>query len=78
MRPMRARALIVGVVLLALVGPPALDAAATDEALFRALNLTRVVNAPPPLALQRLEDRRTLTLGDLRGRPVLVYFWATW
>ena len=43
------------------------------------LRLNRpVATTAPPLALQRLDTGRTLTLQDLRGRPVLLYFWATW
>jgi cytochrome oxidase Cu insertion factor (SCO1/SenC/PrrC family) len=41
------------------------------------LNLP-VATAAPPLALKRLDSGRTLRLQDLRGRPVLLYFWATW
>jgi cytochrome oxidase Cu insertion factor (SCO1/SenC/PrrC family) len=34
--------------------------------------------APPPLALERLGDGRTVSLAHFKGRPVLVYFCATW
>ena len=34
--------------------------------------------APPPLALERVADGKIIALPFLRGRPVLVYFWATW
>jgi peroxiredoxin len=34
--------------------------------------------APPPLALPRVTDGAVMRLADLRGRAVLVYFWATW
>lgn len=37
-----------------------------------------VTTIPPPLAVARLDGGRTLTLRELRGRPVLLYFWATW
>jgi hypothetical protein len=46
--------------------------------LLEGLRLIPVGTAPPALALKRLDDGRTLTLTDLRGRPVLLYFWATW
>ena len=46
--------------------------------LLEGLRLIPVGTAPPALALKRLDDARTLTLTDLRGRPVLLYFWATW
>jgi peroxiredoxin len=32
----------------------------------------------PALALPRLGDGQVVRLDDLRGRPVLVNFWATW
>jgi hypothetical protein len=33
--------------------------------------------APRPFALESLDGRR-VALGDLAGRPALLYFWATW
>ena len=32
---------------------------------------------PPPFSLDTLEGK-TLSPGDLKGRAVLLYFWATW
>jgi cytochrome oxidase Cu insertion factor (SCO1/SenC/PrrC family) len=31
----------------------------------------------PAFALESLEGKR-VSLGELRGKPALVYFWATW
>lgn len=76
---MRARALIAGVAVVLLAGSlPAHAGAPVDSRLLHALRLIPVAGAPPPLALQRLQDGRALTLAELRGRPVLLYFWATW
>jgi hypothetical protein len=74
---MRARALGVALLLL-LTAPAASGETPLDPRRLTAMQLTPVAAAPPPLALTRLEDGRTLRLGDLRGRPVLLYFWATW
>jgi hypothetical protein len=74
---MRAGALGVAITLLA----GALTAYAggvVDVRLLQALQLVPLSAAPPPLALPRVDDGRTLTLAELRGRPVLLYFWATW
>jgi hypothetical protein len=49
-----------------------------DARLLPALQLIPLTAAPPPLALPRVDDGRTITLAELRGRPVLLYFWATW
>ena len=75
---MRAR-MVAGVAVLLLAGSLATAADIVDVRLVQALRLTPVAGAaPPPLGLQRLADRRTIALGDLRGRPLLLYFWATW
>jgi cytochrome oxidase Cu insertion factor (SCO1/SenC/PrrC family) len=34
--------------------------------------------ASPPLELERFSDGRKVTLAEHRGRPVILYFWATW
>ena len=76
---MRARALTAGVAVLLLAGVLAAHAGGPlDDRLVQGLQLTPTSATPPPLALRRLEDGRTIALGDLRGRPVLLYFWATW
>jgi hypothetical protein len=76
---MRARGLTAGIAVLLLAGSLAAHAGAPiDARLVTALGLTPISSAPPPLALQRLGDGRTVALGELRGSPVLLYFWATW
>jgi cytochrome oxidase Cu insertion factor (SCO1/SenC/PrrC family) len=48
------------------------------EAQLRALNIIPLDGATPePFALSTLDGQR-LSLADLEGRPVLLYFWATW
>ena len=76
---MRARALTAGLAGLLLAGSVAAQAdAPIDTRLVLALRLTPVSATPPALAMRRLADGRTAALGELRGRPVLLYFWATW
>jgi hypothetical protein len=70
-----------GMVVIVLVLSVATGARADElrQELLEGLRLNLPVTAtPPPLALKRLDSDRTLTLRDLRGRPVLLYFWATW
>ena len=43
----------------------------------RALGLVPMTGTPPAFALAVLDGQVT-RLADLRGRPALLYFWATW
>lgn len=47
------------------------------DGLLRELSVRPAWGEPPPLALPGLDGRRH-TLDALRGRVVLLYFWATW
>jgi thiol-disulfide isomerase/thioredoxin len=77
LRPLAAALPLIVLGIIALGGTPA--AGATLDELAAELNLTPLHGAaPPPLALERLTDGKTIVLPYLRGRPVLVYFWATW
>jgi thiol-disulfide isomerase/thioredoxin len=76
---MPGRATSVAVVGVLLAGALVAHADGVRRELLEGLRLTPpVATAPPPLALERLDNGRTQTLSDLRGRPVLLYFWATW
>ena len=33
---------------------------------------------PAAFELERLSDSKKVTLAEHRGRPVMLYFWATW
>jgi hypothetical protein len=68
------------VLLLALGGLPVPAAAdkALDDALFELQLVPLDGQAPPPFSLERLSDGKPVTLAEHRGRPVLLYFWATW
>jgi hypothetical protein len=56
---------------------PAADDA-LEDLLFDLQMIPLDGEAPPPLALPRVTDGAVMRLADLRGRAVLVYFWATW
>ena len=62
------------------VAAPA-DAADTklDDLLFD-LQLVPIQGhtTPPAFELERFDDRKVITLAEYRGRPVMLYFWATW
>lgn len=71
------------VVLLALaVGAPteptAMASKALDDLLFDLQLVPLDGQVPPPFELERLADGKKVTLAEHRGRPVLLYFWATW
>ena len=49
-----------------------------DDLLFELQLIPLAGQAPPDFELEKLVDGKKVTLAELRGRPVLLYFWATW
>jgi cytochrome oxidase Cu insertion factor (SCO1/SenC/PrrC family) len=62
------------------VGPaPAADKdKVLDDLLFDLQLIPLSGQVPPEFELERLDDGKKVTLAELRGKPVLLYFWATW
>jgi len=74
-------AVLVGLALVALLGgtAPAADKDKVLEDLLFDLQLVPLAGqVPPDFELERLIDGKKVTLAELRGRPVILYFWATW
>jgi len=72
--------LTLAVVLFALAAASAaspLAADTIDDLLFDLQLVPLAGRTPPPLSLESLGGD-TVTLAGLRGRPVLLYFWASW
>jgi hypothetical protein len=79
----RARGFVLVAALLVLpwsgrLAPPA-SADVVDPVLWEAAGVTRLETAAPapPVVLDDLEGQR-VDLKGLRGRLVMLYFWATW
>jgi cytochrome oxidase Cu insertion factor (SCO1/SenC/PrrC family) len=72
-------AILVSILLLVAVSSPA---AAADKPLGVLLSDLQLAplggQVPPPFELEQLADGKKIALGEHRGRPVLLYFWATW
>jgi cytochrome oxidase Cu insertion factor (SCO1/SenC/PrrC family) len=69
---------IPAIALLSLALAAGLVAAAELEDLLMDLQLVPLDPRPSPdFALDSLDGKK-VSLKDFRGRPILVYFWATW
>jgi len=74
---------LVGLIVVALAGggtpAPAADKdKVLDDLLFDLQLIPMSGQTPPAFELERLIDGKKVTLAELRGRPVLLYFWASW
>jgi len=72
----RLRPVVLVVVLLALSAAPRAAARPLDD-LMMDLNIAPLDAQAPPFTVTTLDGGR-VTLADVKGRAVLVYFWATW
>ena len=75
--------MLVGLTVVALASgtapAPAADKDKVLEDLLFDLQLVPMAGqTPPAFELERLIDGTKVSLAELRGRPVLLYFWATW
>ena len=66
------------VLLVAGLGLTSLGAAADLDALMREFNASPAGLKPASTFSLKSLEGRTVTLAEQRGRPVLLYFWATW
>jgi cytochrome oxidase Cu insertion factor (SCO1/SenC/PrrC family) len=68
--------------LLLLVAGPTWPVAAADKPLDTLLSDLQLAplggQVPPPFELEQFADGKKVALAQHRGRPVLLYFWATW
>jgi hypothetical protein len=66
------------VTLTTLAAAPAAADKVLEELLFDLQLVPMTGQMPPPFELERLGDGKKVSLAEHRGRPVMLYFWATW
>jgi AhpC/TSA family len=69
---------VVLVALTALAASPAAADKILDDLLLDLQLVPMTGQTPPPFELERLGDGTQVSLAEHRGRPVMLYFWATW
>jgi cytochrome oxidase Cu insertion factor (SCO1/SenC/PrrC family) len=76
-RRQRLRAAILGICVLATAGGATGASRPLDDLMMDMQIAPLDPQAPPPLSVTTLDGAR-VSLADLRGNVVLLYFWATW
>ncbi len=71
-------ALLVMLLLAGVATPVAAADKVLDDLLFELQLVPLDGKAAPLFELERLSDGKKVTLAEHRGRPVMLYFWATW
>ena len=73
---------LLALAMLVLLGSAAPAAADKDKVLDDLLFDLELIpldgQAPPGFELERFGDGKKVTLAEHRGRPVMLYFWASW
>ena len=69
--------IVPGALVVALCAATAVADSELDSALAEFQLVPMRGENPPPFSLDTLEGKK-LSPGDLKGRAVLLYFWATW
>jgi cytochrome oxidase Cu insertion factor (SCO1/SenC/PrrC family) len=77
LRPVALVLAVLALVLATVPVRPAAQAKALDDLMID-LNITPLEGRAPPAFTVTTLDGDRLTLADVKGRAVLVYFWATW
>lgn len=75
---MRLTVALLAILLLAGVATPVAAADKVLDDLLFELQMVPLEGTAAPFELERLGEGKKVTLAEQRGRPVMLYFWATW
>ena len=73
-----ALALVLVLMAVGVTGPATAADKGLDDLLFDLQLVPLEGQAPPAFELERYSDGKKVSLAEHRGRPVMLYFWATW
>ncbi|HXD95429.1 MAG TPA: hypothetical protein VN646_02745 [Candidatus Acidoferrum sp.] len=73
-----ALALVLVLMAVGVTGPATAADKVLDDLLFDLQLVPLEGQVPPAFELERFGDGKKVSLVEHRGRPVMLYFWATW
>ena len=73
-----ALALVLVLMAVGVTGPAIAADKVLDDLLFDLQLVPLEGQLPPAFELERYSDGKKVSLAEHRGRPVMLYFWATW
>ena len=73
-----ALALVLVLMAVGVTGPAIAADKVLDDLLFDLQLVPLEGQVPPAFELERYSDGKKVSLAEHRGRPVMLYFWATW
>lgn len=73
-----ALALVLMLMAVGVTGPATAADKVLDDLLFELQLVPLEGLVPPAFELERYSDGKKVSLAEHRGRPVMLYFWATW